>query len=50
MYTQTEKVNIRPKSYLPVFRVSQNDVGRTLTAAAVTQTATVTVLCVPEVE
>lgn len=32
MYTQTEKVNIKPKSYLPVFRVSQNDVGRTLTA------------------
>ena len=32
MYTQTEKVNIRPKSYLPVFRVSEGDVGRTLTA------------------
>ena len=32
MYNQTEKVNIKPKSYLPVFRVSQNDVGRTLTA------------------
>lgn len=32
MYNQTEKVNIRPKSYLPVFRVSEGDVGRTLTA------------------
>ena len=32
MYTQTEKVNIEPKSYLPVFRVSQNDIGRTLKA------------------
>lgn len=32
MYNQTEKVNIKPKSYLPVFRVSEGDVGRTLTA------------------
>jgi len=32
MYTQTNNVNIKPKSYLPEFHVSQNDVGRTLTA------------------
>ena len=32
MYNQTNNVNIKPKSYLPEFHVSQNDVGRTLTA------------------
>ena len=43
MYTQTEKVNIEPKSYLPVFRVSQNDVGRTLKAHLVSDEGTITI-------
>lgn len=43
MYTQTEKVNIEPKSYLPVFRVSQNDVGRTLKAHLISDEGTITI-------
>lgn len=43
MYTQTEKVNIEPKSYLPVFRISQNDVGRTLKAHLVSDEGTITI-------
>ena len=43
MYTQTEKVNIEPKSYLPVFRISQNDVGRTLKAHLVSDEGTIAI-------
>ena len=43
MYTQTEKVNIEPKSYLPVYRVSQNDVGRTLKAHLISDEGTITI-------
>lgn len=43
MYTQTEKVNIKPKSYLPVFRVSEGDVGRTLTAHLVSDEGDITI-------
>lgn len=43
MYTQTEKVNIEPKSYLPVFRISQNDVGRTLKAHLVSDEVTIAI-------
>ena len=43
MYTQTEKVNIEPKSYLPVFRISQNDIGRTLKAHLVSDEGTIAI-------
>lgn len=43
MYAQTEKVNIEPKSYLPVFRISQNDVGRTLKAHLVSDEGTIAI-------
>lgn len=43
MYTQTEKVNIEPKSYLPVFRISQNDVGRTLKAHLISDDGEITI-------
>lgn len=43
MYTQTEKVNIEPKSYLPVFRVSQNDIGRTLKAHLISDDGEITI-------
>ena len=43
MYTQTNNVNIKPKSYLPEFHVSQNDVGRTLTAHLVSDDGDVTI-------
>lgn len=43
MYNQTNNVNIKPKSYLPEFHVSQNDVGRTLTAHLVSDDGDVTI-------
>ena len=43
MYTQTNNVNIKPKSYLPEFHVSQNDVGRTLTAHLVSDDGDITI-------
>ena len=43
MYNQTNNVNIKPKSYLPEFHVSQNDVGRTLTAHLVSDNSDVTI-------
>lgn len=43
MYTQTEKVNIEPKSYLPVFRISQNDIGRTLKAHLISDDGEITI-------
>lgn len=43
MYNQTNNVNIKPKSYLPEFHVSQNDVGRTLTAHLVSDDGDITI-------
>ena len=43
MYTQTNNVNVKPKSYLPEFHVSQNDVGRTLTAHLVSDDGDITI-------